>query len=109
MALFSASMFEEQFDRPVGVVGDPVHASDPVVLQLSDGTSITVFDKLTTALKLAAYMRKNKQWSVSASEDITVLCDCVCPWGQVCWALMLKCRTPQNFGFRSNFGVSSRV
>ncbi len=73
MALFSASMFEDDFDRPVGVVADPVHASDPITLQLSDGTSITVADKLTTLLKLAAYMRKSKQWSVAASEDITIV------------------------------------
>ncbi len=73
MALLSASMFDGDFDRPVGTTDDPAHANDPVTLQLSDGTSLTVFDKLTTALKLAAFMRKSKQWSVAASEDITIV------------------------------------
>ncbi len=73
MALFTAAMFANDYDRPVGVAGEPAHASDPVVLQLSDGTSITVFDTLSTALKLAKYMRVPKQWQVSASEDVSIV------------------------------------
>jgi hypothetical protein len=73
MALFTASMFIGEFDRPVGVSGDPTHAADPVMLQLSDGTALTIFDQLTTALKLAAFMRVSKQWSVAASEDVTIV------------------------------------
>ncbi len=73
MAHFTEAMFDGEFDRPVGATGDPPHASDPITLQLSDGTSLTVFDKLTTALRLAAFMRRSKQWSVAASEDITIV------------------------------------
>jgi hypothetical protein len=39
-----------------------------VTLALSDGQVITVFDALTTALKLANCMRTHKQWTVAASE-----------------------------------------
>jgi len=73
MALFTAAMFTNDYDRPVGVVGEPAHATDPVTLQLSDGTSLTNFDTLTTALKLATYMRGAKQWQVAASEDVTIV------------------------------------
>jgi hypothetical protein len=74
MALFTEAMFTTtDFDRPVGVTGDPIRAADPVTLQLSDGTSIVLFDKLTTALRLGGYMRQNKQWQVAMSEDVTVV------------------------------------
>ncbi len=66
MALFTEAMFSTtNFDRPVGVEGNPTHANDPVTLQLSDGTSIVLFDKLTTALRLGQYMRQNKQWQIA--------------------------------------------
>ncbi len=71
MALFTEAMFTNDFDRPVGEAGSPLHAGDPITLQLSDGTSLTIFDKLTTALRLATFMRQSKQWSVAASEDVT--------------------------------------
>ena len=61
MALFSESLFPSPFDLPVGVVGTPTATNDPVVLQLSDGTQVTVVDKLSTALRLLAYMRRNAQ------------------------------------------------
>jgi hypothetical protein len=74
MALFTeASFAATPYDRPLGVSADPANGNDPVVLQLSDGTSITVFDKLTTALRLARFMRENSQSSVAASEDITIV------------------------------------
>jgi hypothetical protein len=73
MALFTDAMFANDFDRPVGETGSPLHAGDGINLQLSDGTSHTIFDKLTTALKLAAFMRTSKQWSVAASEDVTIV------------------------------------
>jgi len=74
MALFTeASFAATPFDRPLGVAGDPAHGNDPVTLQLSDGTSITVFEKLTTALRLARYMREAGQWQVAASEDVTIV------------------------------------
>jgi len=57
MAQFTETMFTTVYDHPVGVTGEPVHANDPITLQLSDGTSLMVFDKLTTAVKLGRYMR----------------------------------------------------
>jgi hypothetical protein len=73
MALFTEASFSGDYDRPVGVEGAPAYANDPVVLQLSDGTSVTVFDKLTTALRLGRYMREQRQWMVAISEDITMI------------------------------------
>jgi hypothetical protein len=74
MALFTEAMLAAtDFDRPVGVGGNPTHANDSVMLQLSDGTSIVLFDKLTTALRLGRYMRENKQWQVALSEDVTLI------------------------------------
>ena len=45
MVLFTESPFPLTFDLPIGVVGTPAGANDPVVLQLGDGTQVTVFDK----------------------------------------------------------------
>ena len=73
MTIFAEATFANDFDRPVGVSGDPVHNNDPVTLQLSDGTSQVVFDKLTTALKLGRFMRSQKQWQIAANEDITIV------------------------------------
>jgi hypothetical protein len=74
MALFAeASFAATPYDNPLGVSGDPTHANDPVTLQLSDGTSVTVFNQMTTALRLAAFMRHSAQWQVAASEDITIV------------------------------------
>ena len=73
MALFTEAIFTNDFDLPVGETGSPLHAGDPITLQLSDGTSLTVFDKLTTALRLGRFMRQSKQWSVAASEDVTIV------------------------------------
>jgi hypothetical protein len=69
MALFSEGSFPStEYDTPVGASAPP-HPADPILLQLSDGTAITVFDKLTTALKLARFMRQNGQWQV----DVTIV------------------------------------
>ena len=73
MALFVQSLFPDPFDLPVGVVGTPTGTNDPIVLQLGDGTQVTVFDKLTTALRLLAYMRRNAQWNVQGSDDVMVV------------------------------------
>jgi hypothetical protein len=73
MAIFTEATFPGDFDTPVGVTGAPTHANDPVTLQLSDGTSVVVFDKLTIALKLGKFMRTQKQWQIAASEDITIV------------------------------------
>jgi hypothetical protein len=72
MALFTAAQFSNGYDHPVGMSGAPAHPGDAVTLALSDGQVITVFDTLTTALKLANLMRTHKQWTVAASEDVTI-------------------------------------
>jgi hypothetical protein len=72
MALFTAAQFAGDYDRPVGITGQPAHPGDAVTLSLSDGTQITVFDTLETALKLARFMRVHRQWQVAASEDVTI-------------------------------------
>ena len=57
MALFTQSSLGSDFDRPIGVVGDPVFASDPISLPLSDGTVVQIFDTKKTALTLLKQMR----------------------------------------------------
>ena len=74
MALFTESQLSSvSYDLPVGVTGLPSHPNDQVQLQLSDGSNVTVFDKLTTGLRLLTFMRTNHQWQVSASEDVTIV------------------------------------
>ena len=73
MALFTEGLFPLTFDLPVEVVVTLAGANDPVVLQLGDGTQVTVFDKLTTALRLLAYMRRNAQWNVQGSDDVMIV------------------------------------
>ena len=48
----------------------PSHENDPVTLQLSDNTVVQVFDRLSTGLRLLAFMRTNSQWNVYASDDV---------------------------------------
>ncbi len=67
--LFTENQFTNTYDVPEGGVS-PDHANDPVTLQLSDGTVALVFDKLSTGLKLLAFMRTNSQWNVYASDDV---------------------------------------
>ena len=73
MALFTESLFPLTFDLTVRVVGTPAGTNEPIVLQLGDGTQVTDFDKLTTALRLLAYMRSYAQWNVQGSDDIMVV------------------------------------
>ena len=44
MALFTQASLGSDFDRPHGIIGDPVSPNDPIVLPLSDGTVVQVFD-----------------------------------------------------------------
>ena len=67
------ALFSLAFDLPVGVVGTSFGANDPIVLQLGDGTQVTVCDKLSTALRLLAYMRRNAQWNVQGNDDVMVV------------------------------------
>ena len=66
MALFTESQLSSiSFDLPENTTGAPSHANDQVQLQLSDGSNVTVFDKLTTGLRLLTFMRTNAQWQVA--------------------------------------------
>ena len=74
MALFTESQLSSiSFDLPENTTGAPSHANDQVQLQLSDGSNVTVFDKLTTGLRLLTFMRTNAQWQVAANDDVTVV------------------------------------
>ena len=56
---------------PNGFVGDLVSPNDPIMLPLSDGTVVQVFDTKRTALSLLKQMRTvGKTWNVYASEDV---------------------------------------
>ena len=74
MALFTESQLSSvAYDLPENTTGAPSHANDQVQLQLSDGSNVTVFDKLTTGLRLLTFMRQNAQWQVAANDDITIV------------------------------------
>ena len=71
MALFTQAALGSDFDRPSAVVGNPVAPSDAILLPLSDGTVVQVFDQKRTALALLKQMRTvGKTWKVYASEDV---------------------------------------
>ena len=69
LMLFTESQLSNSYDVPEGET-TPAHQNDAVTLQLSDGTVAQVFDKLSTGLKLLAFMRTNSQWNVYASDDV---------------------------------------
>ena len=74
MALFTEAMLiNTDYDLPEGETGVPAHPNDQLTLQLSDNTLVSVFDKLTTGLRLLTYMRQHSQWQVAASDDVTVV------------------------------------
>ena len=73
MALFTESQLSTvAYDVPAGQT-TPSNPNDAVILQLSDGSNVTVFDKVATGLRLMTYMRTNSQWQVSGSEDVTIV------------------------------------
>ena len=72
MALVTQSDFSV-YDLPVGETGPPANADLSISLALSDGTSVTVFDKKTTALSLLTAMRLRNQWLLQLSEDIMAI------------------------------------
>ena len=86
MALLTQSSLGSDFDRPNGIIGDPVSPNDPISLPLSDGTVVQVFDTKRTALSLLKQMRTiGKTWNVDASEDVL----CVA----VSYTKMIVCET----------------
>ena len=80
MALITIDRFpvDKQWDYlvPFGEVPrtpQPPHYAAPVLLPLSNGRVVTVFDSLRTALLLMEQMRVNKQSFVYAGEDCMVI------------------------------------
>ncbi len=71
MTLFTESQFSNPYDVPESG-STPPRANDAVLLQMSDGSVVPVFDKLSTGLKLLAFMCRNSQWNVYASADVCV-------------------------------------
>mgnify|MGYP002809826456 CR=1 FL=1 len=67
--LFTENQFTNSYDVPEGGAS-PDHAHDQVTLSMSDNTVALVFDKLSTGLKLLAFMRTNSQWNVYGGDDI---------------------------------------
>ena len=74
MALFTEAMLSSvSYDLPEDTTGTPLHPDDQITLQLADGTLVSVFDKLTTGLRLLTYMRTHAQWQVAGSDDVTIV------------------------------------
>ena len=76
MALLQASSFSTSV-APLYVNGSPVatpaHPNDPVTLPMSSGSTVTVFDSLSTALKCLEYMKEANVWCVMASSNVMVV------------------------------------
>ena len=94
MALFTDQSFSSI--APLGTIPVPVphiggnvapptvHPTDPVVLQLSDTTRVTVFSSLTNALRCMEQMRQRDQWLLQASDDVFIVS---------CGAKMIVCES----------------
>ena len=72
MALVTSAQFNVYLN-PDGTTGPPTNATQPVILTLSDGQSVTVADQKTTALALMEAMRQRKQWMAQLSDDVFVI------------------------------------
>ena len=71
MALVTSAQFNTYL-TPVGQTAPPPQYQLPINLGLSDGTSVLVFDRLTTALSLMEAMRLRGQWLLQLNDDIAV-------------------------------------
>lgn len=69
---FSSLAAPQLYDSSGNVVASPAHPTDPVTLTLSSGVTVTVFDSLTTALKLLKYMYQQNQWLVQLPKVMLV-------------------------------------
>ena len=72
MALITEGDFNV-YEIPEGQTAPPSNADLSIALALSDGTSVTVFDKKTTALNLLTSMRLRNQWLLQLSDDIMAI------------------------------------
>ena len=67
MALVSAAFNHDL--NPDGTTGAPSNATIPIILTLSDGSTIIVADQRVTALSLMEAMRQRRQWMLQLSDD----------------------------------------
>jgi hypothetical protein len=58
---------------PVGLSGPPGGTSDPMSRMLTDGSTVQVFDQLSTALACLEWMRTRNMWLLQANDDIVVV------------------------------------
>ena len=71
MALFTAASFPgATVDVPQGKSWPTANAADPISLQLSDGSTVQLFDSLTSCLLCANVLRTRNQHSVSLTDDV---------------------------------------
>lgn len=73
-AIFTTDSFPGVTEAaPVGVLGSPTNAADPVSILLSDGQNVVVFASLTAALRCMEFMRQRNQYLLQASDDVAVI------------------------------------
>jgi hypothetical protein len=77
MALIQASLLSsvvapQLYDASGSVVSAPPNPDDAVQLALSSGQAVTVFDSVTTALKLLKYMWTQNQWLIQLPKVFVV-------------------------------------
>ena len=76
--MLSATQFQNvalvaPYVRGVQASATPSNATDPVVLRLSSGRDLTVFDAKTTALQCMEYMRRAGQAAIQPASDVKIL------------------------------------
>jgi hypothetical protein len=69
---FSSISAPQLYDASGALIPTPPHPNDPVTLTLSSGVTVTVFDSLTTALKVMKYMFEQGQWLLQLPKVMVV-------------------------------------
>jgi hypothetical protein len=69
---FSSLSAPQLYDSSGALIPAPAHPNDPVTLTLSSGVTVTVFDSLTTALKVLKYMYQQNQWLLQLPKVMVV-------------------------------------
>ena len=69
---FSSLTAPQLYDASGTLIAAPDHPTDPVTLTLSSGVTVTVFDSLTTALKVMKYMYEQNQWLLQLPKVMVV-------------------------------------
>jgi hypothetical protein len=69
---FSSLSAPQLYNSSGSLIPTPAHPNDPVTLTLSSGVTVTVFDSLTTALKVLKYMYQQNQWLIQLPKVMVV-------------------------------------